>query len=229
MEPKHALALAAEAYSRGAGDETELARAIWELVRATLKGCPAALAHDLAQRVTVKVLLSFKRGRTTPQGLPTYTAAAARNEYLSFRRQAWQRRATFDDAVLDALPDGAPGPEALALREEEAEGISVALHAALSTVPERCRTALYAHYFEGRSIDELAAEEVTARAVAAREDPGDSVVRERLREGARQTVDKRLSRGRQILRRRFAERSAASVPAPLSAGRRKRSPRRCPR
>lgn len=229
MEPKHALALAAEAYSRDPRHEGALAHAIRVLACATLKGCPADLAQDIAQWVTVRVLQSVKRGRVTPQGLATYTVAAARNRRLSFRRQAWQRRATFDDAVLDALADGAPGPEDIALREEESERNRIALHAALSTMPERCRTTIRAHYLEGRSIDALAAEEVTARALAAREDPGDPVVRKRYWHGARQTVDKRLSRGREILRQRLTERSAATLPAPLSAGRRRRSPRGCPR
>lgn len=55
MEPKHALALAAEAYSRDPRHEGALAHAIWVLARATLKGCPAALTPDLAQRATVQV------------------------------------------------------------------------------------------------------------------------------------------------------------------------------
>jgi RNA polymerase sigma factor (sigma-70 family) len=76
----------------------------------------------------------------------------AQHDRAQKRRPPGEREAF--SAVIDRLRDGQTGPQTAALREERRQRVI----AALDTEPEDARRALLGRFFEGRTLDEIAAE-----------------------------------------------------------------------
>ncbi len=116
----------------------------------------AAKAEDLAQDVFVKLYRAG--GRYEPSArFKTFLYRIASNHCLNELRRGERaarpdRGAADETADLDALPSGAPSPEAMA----EGAALERAVGALLATLPEKQRAALVLCRFEGMSYEEIA-------------------------------------------------------------------------
>lgn len=187
-------------------DREALARAIRAVALEHLKArASASLAEDLAQSTTLRVLRAFEGGCTTPERLPAYTTAAARNEHASHRRKASSQREDLTDTI-DETPQREPvvTPEQELAEVQEAQIDGERLRSLIAVMPVAYRDAITRHYLKECPIDVLVEEEITVRLHGAGRSPDDVVARDGARLNARRTVDQRLSRGRSWLALRLA-------------------------
>lgn len=206
MNVRQELIRAAGVYLEDAAGREALARAIRTIAFEDLSRRAPGLADDLAQTTALRVLRAFERGCTTPDRLPAYVLAAARNELRSHQRVARSTREELRESFDEVPPDEAAGsPERDLGDAEEARDQADRLRAALPEMPAPYREAIVAHCVEGRPIDELVEEEVTARLARDGRDPSDALARGAARLNARRTVDQRLSRGRAWLAKRLRD------------------------
>lgn len=101
-------------------------------------------ADDLVQNTLVKLYLAWERARRA-ESLSAYARTVLVRTFLSERRAGWARRVV----LVDRVPETAsvPGPDPAA---------TLALRAALATLPANQRAALVLRYFADLSVDETA-------------------------------------------------------------------------
>lgn len=207
VDARQALVDAAEGFLAGDGAGRErLGRAIQAAALEHLKArAPVTLAEDLAQVTAIRVLKAFAGGCTTPERLPAYVAAAARNALMSHRRKASSRREELTDAIDDEAPaePGASPEEGLA-GAQEARIQRERVRELVASMPAAYREVINRHYLEEQPIEALVEDEITARLTREGRDPGDTLARDAARLNARRTVDQRLSRARSWLAQRLA-------------------------
>ncbi|EXG79465.1 SigE family RNA polymerase sigma factor [Cryptosporangium arvum] len=101
-------------------------------------------ADDLVQNALVKLYLAWDKARRA-ENRNAYARTVLVRVFLSERRANWARRVV----LVDRLPEQAsvPGPDPAA---------TLALRAALATLPPKQRAALVLRYYADLSVDETA-------------------------------------------------------------------------
>ena len=101
-------------------------------------------ADDLVQNTLVKLYLSWAKVRVA-QSRAAYTRTILVRTFVSERRAGWARRVVLVDRVPEHA--SAPGPDPAA---------TLALRAALATLPAKQRATLVLRYYADLSVDETA-------------------------------------------------------------------------
>ena len=101
-------------------------------------------ADDLVQGTLVKLYLSWSKARLA-ENLAAYVRTILVRTFLSERRAGWARRVVLVDRVPENV--SVPGPDPAA---------TLALRAALATLPPKQRAALVLRYYNDLSVDETA-------------------------------------------------------------------------
>lgn len=206
MSLRSRLVLVAAGFLEGRSDREALALAIRAFVFDILKKKCSAVADDLAQEVTLKVLKAFERGTVASEELPKYAVTAACNRHRSYCRNREAKRAQQAEPLDDTLlVDDTIDIERQYADDDEQHRRLVRLQKILPTMPSNYREAIVAHYVEGQSIEALVEQEITVRLASKTQDPDDPLLRSAERSKARNTVDQRLSRARSWLAKQLKE------------------------
>lgn len=146
-----------EALIRTGEEDRDAFRVVYHLTAAKLFGICLRICGDreAAEDVLHEVYLlvwrraaGFEPGRASPI---TWLATIARNRAIDWRRAQGGRQFVPADEIAD-LPDTAP----LASERLEADGERARLHACLSALEERQRSAIRTAFFDGVTYAELA-------------------------------------------------------------------------
>jgi len=109
-----------------------------------------AEAEDVVQDALVRALRFFSSLRN--DDARAWLLAIVRNSWYTRLSRAGTAGAS-DDAIVSELPDGAPGPEALALQRQTADRVQAAIH----SLPPDFREVIVLREIEGLSYKEIAA------------------------------------------------------------------------
>lgn len=156
------IAAAVRGDSESFGELCERHRArIWRVAASVADG---ADADDIAQEAVVRAWQALKRYRADAPFAAWLTRIAA-NVAHDCRKSAWRRR-VMPLSVMSARYDARDDAEALALSRDEQR----AIRQAVADLPERERSPIWLHYFEGFTMAEIArlsgAPEATVRSRA---------------------------------------------------------------